>query len=62
MINDIYLHKGFTKAFLKNILKVCKGAFGYAAYTAKLIPFNIADPVKLPKFEPKEEKPSILSK
>lgn len=62
MINDIYIHKGFTKAFLKNILKVCKGAFGYAAYTAKLIPFNIADPVKLPKFEPKEEKPSILSK
>lgn len=62
MINDIYLNKGFTKAFLKNILKVCKGAFGYAAYTAKLIPFNVADPVKLPKSEPKEEKPSILSK
>lgn len=62
MINDIYLKKGFTQAFLKNILKVCKGAFGYAAYTAKLIPFNIAEPVKLPKFEPKEAKPSILSK
>ena len=62
MINDIYLQKGFTKKFLQNILKVCKGAFGYAAYTAKLIPYNIAEPVKLPKFEPKEAKPSILSK
>jgi integrase len=47
---------------LKNILKVCKGAFGYASYTAKLIPYNIAEPVKLPKFEPKEAKHSILSK
>ena len=62
MINDIYLQKGFTKAFLKNIMKVCTGAFGYAAYTAKLIPYNIAEPVKLPKFEPQEKKPSILSK
>ena len=62
MINDIYLQKGFTKKFLQNILKVCKGAFGYAAYTAKLIPYNIAEPVKLPKFEPQDKKPSILSK
>lgn len=62
MINDIYLQKGFTKAFLGNILKVCKAAFGYAAYTAQLISFNVAEPVKLPKFEPKKAKPSILSK
>jgi len=62
MINDIYLQKGFTKKFLGNILKVCKGAFGYAAYTAKLIPYNIAEPVKLPKFEPKEGTMKILSK
>lgn len=62
MINDIYLKKGYTKSYLENILKVCNGAFEYAAYTAKLIPYNIADPVKLPKFEPKEEKISILSK
>lgn len=62
MINDIYLQKGFTPKFLQNILKVCKGAFGYAAYTANLIPYNIAEPVKLPKFEPQEKKPSILSK
>lgn len=62
MINDIYIHNGFTKSFLQNILKVCKGAFGYAAHTAKLIPYNIAEPVKLPKYEPKEDKSSILSK
>ena len=62
MINDIYLYRGYTQAFLKNILKVCKGAFGYACYTAKLIPYNIAEPVKLPKFEPQEDKAMILSK
>ncbi len=62
MINDIYLQKGFTKKFLQNILKVCKGAFGYAAYTAKLIPYNIAEPVRLPKFEPQKAKSNILSK
>lgn len=62
MINDIHLHKGFTQSFLKNILKVLKGAFGYAAYTAKLIPFNVAEPVKMPKFEPKKDDMDILSK
>lgn len=62
MINEIYLKMGFSQKYLKNILKVCKGAFGYAAYTAKLIPYNIAEPVKLPKFEPKEDKLNILSK
>lgn len=62
MINEIYIQKGFTKKFLQSILKVCKGAFGYAAYTAKLIQFNVAEPVRLPKFEPQEDKPSILSR
>lgn len=62
MINDIYINKGYTKAFLKNILKVCSGAFGYAAHTAKLIPYNVAEPVKLPKFESKQDKVGILSK
>lgn len=62
MINDIHLHKGFTQSFLKNILKVLKGAFGYAAYTAKLIPFNVAEPVRMPKFEPKKDEVDILSK
>lgn len=62
VINDIYLNKGFTQKYLKSILKVCKGAFGYASYTAKLIPYNIAEPVKMPKFEPQEAKPKILSK
>lgn len=62
MVNDLYLYKNFSKAFLKNILKVCKGAFSYAAYTAQLIPYNVAEPVKLPKYEPEEEKPKIISK
>lgn len=62
MINDIYLYKGFTKSFLGNILKVLKGAFGYAAYIAKLIPYNIAEPVKLPKYQTQDDSVSILSK
>ena len=31
-INNIYLEKGFSKNFLKNILKVLKGSLGYAKY------------------------------
>lgn len=61
-INDIYIQNDYSVAFLKNILKVLKGSFGYAAYTAQLIPYNIAEPVKLPKSDVKEDKVKILSK
>lgn len=49
LINDIYLHRGFTKNFIKNILKVLKGSFKYAKVTAKLIKDNPAEDVTLPK-------------
>lgn len=60
MINDIYVNRGFSKAFLKNIVKVLKGAFKYAVSPAKLILINVAQDVKLPKFPPEEQKPKVL--
>lgn len=48
-INDIYIHQGFTKSFMKNILKVLKGSFKYAKVTAKLIQTNPAEDISLPK-------------
>ena len=47
-INDIYVSRGFTKSFMKNILKVLKGAFKYAYVTARLINDNPAEYVSLP--------------
>ena len=38
-INNIYLEKGYSKNFLKNILKVLKTSFGYATDKAALVSF-----------------------
>lgn len=62
MINDIYVQRGFSKAFLANILKVIKGSFQYAKSVAKMIQSNPALEVTLPKFPPKESKTSIFQK
>ena len=48
MINDIYVNYSFSKSFMKNILKVTKGAFKYAKVTAKLIQTDPAEDVRLP--------------
>ena len=60
MINDIYVNRGFTKAFMKNILKVMKGAFKYAKVTAKLITYNPADDVTLPNMASDAEQEEII--
>lgn len=62
LINDIYVQRGFSKAFLHNILKVLKGAFKYAKSTAKLINDNPALDVSLPKFPYQESRTQILQK
>ena len=62
MINDIYVQRGFSKAFLANILKVIKGSFRYAKSIAKMIQSNPALEVALPKFPPKESKTYIIQK
>ncbi len=61
MINAIYVERGYSKAFLKNILKILKGSFSYARKISKLIPYNPAIDVELPHFEPEEKRLDVLS-
>jgi len=60
MINDIYVNNGFTKSFMKNILKVMKGSFKYAKVTAKLIKDNPAEDVTLPNMSSDSEAEEII--
>ena len=48
LVNDIVIKCGFSKAYIKNILKVVKGSFKYARVTAKLIQVDPAADVSLP--------------
>ena len=50
-INNIYLEKGFSKNFLKNILKVLKGSLGYATDVVGFIKVNPSLKVRLPKYD-----------
>lgn len=59
-VNNIYLEKGFSKNFLKNILKVLKGSLGYATDVVGFIKVNPALKVKLPKYEINEEDPAHI--
>ena len=62
-INRLYVEKGFSKNFMKNILKVLKGSLGYATDVVGFIKENPARKVILPKYENKEEDPAhIFSK
>lgn len=62
-INSIYVEKGFSKNFLKNILKVLKGSLGYANDVVGFIKENPAIKVRLPKYDVPEEDPAhIFSK
>ena len=60
MINDIYVNRGFTKSFMKNILKVMKGSFKYAYVTAKLIQTDPASDVSLPNMSSDSEAEEII--
>ena len=59
-VNNIYLGKGFSKNFLKNILKVLKGSLGYATDVVGFIKVNPTQKVKLPKYEIKEDDPAHI--
>lgn len=50
-INNIYVEKGFSKAYLNTILKILKGSFGYATDVVEFIPNNPALKVKLPRYD-----------
>lgn len=58
-INDLYIQNSFSKNFLKNILKVLKSSFGYAADVAEFIKSNPALKVRLPKYDISEESDPI---
>lgn len=57
LINNIYLEKGFSKAFMKNILKVLKTSFAYATDVVEFVKYNPALKVKLPVYDVPEEEP-----
>lgn len=59
-INDIYVSRGFTKSFMKNIMKVLKGSFEYAYSTAGLIQTNPAERVKLPNMSADSDPEEII--
>ncbi len=59
-INNIYLEKGFSKNFLKNILKVLKGSLGYATDVVGFIKVNPSLKVKLPKYDIPDSDPVYI--
>ena len=56
-VNNIYVEKGFSKNFLKNILKVLKTSFSYATDVVGFVKENPALKVKLPKYDIPDEDP-----
>ncbi|MBO5004036.1 MAG: site-specific integrase [Clostridia bacterium] len=59
-INSIYLEKGFSKNFLKNILKVLKTSFGYATDVVGFVKENPALKVRLPRYDIPESDPAHI--
>lgn len=59
-INNIYLEKGFSKNFLKNILKVLKGSLGYATDVVEFIKINPSLKVRLPKYDIPDRDPVYI--
>ena len=59
-INNIYLEKGFSKNFLKNILKVLKGSLGYATDVVGFIKVNPSLKVRLPKYDMPDSDPVYI--
>ena len=59
-INNIYVEKGFSKNFLKNILKVLKTSFAYATDVVGFVKENPALKVRLPKYDIPDEDPAHI--
>ena len=54
-INALYVERGFSKAYLKSILKIVKSSFAYAFDVVGFIKSNPALKAKIPKYDPSEE-------
>ena len=50
-VNNLYVRNGFSKWYLKNIMKVIKGSFKYAYYNLGYINDNPAERVHIPKYD-----------
>lgn len=62
-INNTYVEYGFSKNFMKNILKVLKTSFTYATDVVGFVKENPALKVRLPKYDMPDEDPAhIFSK
>lgn len=59
-INNVYVEKGFSKNFLKNILKVLKTSLGYATDVVGFVKENPAIKVRLPKYDTPEKDPAYI--
>lgn len=59
-INNIYVEKGFSKNFLKNIMKVLKTSFSYATDVVGFVKENPALKVRLPKYDVPDKDPAHI--
>lgn len=60
LINKIYVEKGFSKNYLKNILKVLKTSFSYATDVVGFVKYNPALKVRLPVYDIPDEDPAHI--
>jgi len=60
VINDIYVERGFAKSYMKNILKVIKSSFDYAAEIVKFIKYDPSIKVRVPKYDEPDEDPAHI--
>lgn len=59
-INNTYVEYGFSKNFMKNIIKVLKTSFSYATDVVGFVKENPALKVKLPKYDMQDSDPAHI--
>ena len=61
-INDMYVVNGFSKGYIKTVLKVIRQGFSYARKTAKLIALDPSEDISLPNMDVSDDEMIILTK
>lgn len=59
-VNNTYVEYGYSKNFMKNILKVLKTSFSYATDVVGFVKENPTIKVKLPKYDKPDEDPAHI--